>query len=219
MHGNISVCVQCVTVGRSRTQSNSSMRFYDRARSPFGPLMVNALTAVRLLLVIPFAFFMASGDLRHAVFALLAMVVALATDFLDGPIARRTGTVSAFGRTFDHTSDFLFVTCGLFAGALRGAFPWILPILITAAFAQYVIDSYWVHGQSSLRPSQLGRYNGILYFVPLCMDILTRMGMHFLHPLLTLLVWMLVLSTLVSMGQRLMFRRGLEKLPSRPPQK
>lgn len=219
MHGNVSVCVQCVTVGRSRTHSNSSMRFDDRARSPFAPWIVNALTAVRLLLVIPFAFFMANGDMRHAVFALLAMVVALATDFLDGPIARRTGTVSAVGRTFDHTCDFLFVTSGLFAGALRGAFPWILPILITAAFAQYVIDSYWVHGQSSLRPSQLGRYNGILYFVPLCMDILTRMGMHFLHPVLTLLVWMLVLSTLVSMGQRLMFSRILKELPSRPPEK
>jgi len=181
--------------------------------------MANALTAVRLLLVIPFAFFMASGDLRHAAFALLVMVVALATDFIDGPIARRTGTVSAVGRTFDHTSDFLFVTCGLFAGALRGAFPWILPILITAAFAQYVVDSFWVHGQSRLRMSQLGRYNGILYFVPLCMDILTRMGMHFLHPLLTLLVWILVFSTLVSMGQRLMFSRILKELPSRPPEK
>ncbi len=219
MHGNVSVCLQCVTVGRSRTRFNSSMRFYDRAHCPSAPWIVNGLTAVRLILVIPFAFFMASGDMRHAVFALLAMVVALATDFLDGPIARRTGAVSAVGRTFDHTCDFLFVTCGLFAGALRGAFPWILPILITAAFAQYVIDSYWVHGQSSLRPSQLGRYNGILYFVPLGMDILTRMGMHFLHPLLTPVVWMLVLSTLVSMGQRLMFSRILKELPSRPPEK
>jgi phosphatidylglycerophosphate synthase len=181
--------------------------------------MANALTAVRLLLVIPFAVFMTYGDLRHAVFALLTIVVALATDFLDGPIARRTGTTSALGRTFDHTSDFLFVTCGLSAGALRGAFPWILPILIAAAFAQYVIDSYLVHGLSSLRKSQLGRYNGILYFVPLFMDILIRMGLHFLHPLLTLLVWVLVLSTLVSIGQRLMFKRVLKELPSRPPEK
>ena len=181
--------------------------------------MANALTAVRLLLVLPFAFFMARGDMRTAVFALLAMVVALTTDFLDGPIARRKGTVSAAGGTFDHTSDFLFVTGGLFAGAIRGAFPWILPILITAAFAQYVIDSYWIHGQGSLRKSQLGRYNGILYFVPLCVDILIRMGLRFLHPWLTLIAWMLVCSTLVSMVQRLMFRSVREELPSRPPQK
>ena len=43
--------------------------------------MANALTAVRLLLVFPFAFFMAHGDRRSAIFALLAWVVALITDF------------------------------------------------------------------------------------------------------------------------------------------
>jgi CDP-diacylglycerol--glycerol-3-phosphate 3-phosphatidyltransferase len=168
--------------------------------------MANALTAVRLLLVLPFAFFMAQGDRRSAVFALIIWVVALITDFLDGPIARRRGTVTAWSGTFDHTSDFLFVTSGLFAGASRGAFPWILPILITAAFAQYVIDSYWIHRHTKLRGSKLGRYNGILYFVPSFMDILIRMGLGFLAPLLTLLVWLLVLTTLLSMGQRLMLR-------------
>ena len=141
--------------------------------------MANALTAVRLLLVFPFAFFMAQGDRRSAIFALLAWVVALITDFLDGPIARRRGTVTAWSGTFDHTTDFLFVTSGLFAGALRGAFPWILPVLITAAFAQYVIDSYWIHRHTKLRGSKLGRYNGMLYFVPTCMDILIRMGLAF----------------------------------------
>ena len=181
--------------------------------------MANALTAVRLLLVVPFAFFMAQGDVRSAVFALVAWVVALITDFLDGPIARRRGTVTAWSGTFDHTTDFLFVTSGLFAGALRGVFPWILPILIVAAFSQYVIDSYWIHRQTKLRGSKLGRYNGMLYFVPPCMEILIRLGVRWLQPLLTILVWMLVLSTLVSMGQRLMLSRLPEHLPTRSPEK
>src|SRR6202167_21465 len=184
--------------------------------------MANALTAIRLLLVIPFAFFMAQGDERSAALGLIAWLIALLTDFLDGPIARRRGTVTALSGTFDHTSDFLFVTSGLFAGALRGAFPWILPVLITAAFAQYVIDSYWIHRHTKLRGSKLGRYNGMLYFVPTCMDILIRMGLVFLQPLLTILVWLLVLSTLVSMFQRLMLSRGTalpEQLPGRPPEK
>jgi CDP-diacylglycerol--glycerol-3-phosphate 3-phosphatidyltransferase len=168
--------------------------------------MANALTAVRLLLVLPFAFFMARGDRRSAIFALVVWVAALLTDFLDGPIARRRGTVTPWSGTFDHTSDFLFVTSGLFAGASRGAFPWILPILITAAFAQYVIDSYWIHRHTKLRGSKLGRYNGILYFVPPVMDILIRMGLSFLDPLLVILVWLLIVTTLLSMGQRLMFR-------------
>src|SRR6202035_1077584 len=168
--------------------------------------MANALTAVRLILVLPFAFFMAKGDGRSVIFAFVAWVVALITDFLDGPVARRRRTVTAWSGTFDHTSDFLFVTSGLFAGALRGAFSWILPGLITAAFAQYVIDSYWVHRHTKLRGSKLGRYNGILYFVPSIVDILIRLGLRFLEPWLTILVWLLVLSTLASMVQRLMFR-------------
>jgi CDP-diacylglycerol---glycerol-3-phosphate 3-phosphatidyltransferase len=181
--------------------------------------MANALTAVRLFLVLPFAFFMAKGDEHSAIFALVVWVVALVTDFLDGPIARRTGTVTARSGSFDHTSDFLFVTSGLFAGALRGAFPWILPVLITAAFSQYVIDSYWVYRQAKLRGSKLGRYNGMLYFVPTCMDILIRLGLRFLQTALTILVWLLVVSTVVSMGQRLMFTILPEQLPSRPPKK
>jgi len=170
--------------------------------------MANALTAVRLLLVLPFAFFMAKGDRTSAIFALIMWVIALITDFLDGPIARRRGTVTAWSGTFDHTSDFLFVTSGLYAGALRGAFPLVLPCLITAAFAQYVIDSYWIHRHAKLRGSKLGRYNGILYFVPPIMDILIRMGLGFLQPLLSILVWLLVATTLVSMVQRLMLRRA-----------
>ncbi len=166
--------------------------------------MANALTAVRLLLVTPFAFLMAKGDKRSAIFALVVWVLALITDFLDGPIARQRGTVTAWSGTFDHASDFLFVTGGLFAGATRGVFPRILPTLITAAFLQYVIDSYWIHRHAKLRGSKLGRYNGILYFVPTCADCLIRMGLHFLGPLLAILAWLLVLTTLISMGQRLM---------------
>ena len=51
--------------------------------------MANALTAIRLLLVLPFAFFMARGDRGSAIFALTAWAAALITDVLDGPIARR----------------------------------------------------------------------------------------------------------------------------------
>jgi hypothetical protein len=48
----------------------------------------------------------------------------------------------------------------------------------------------------------------MLYFVPACMDILIRMGLMFLQPLLTILVWLLVVSTLVSMFQRLTRSNG-----------
>ncbi len=176
--------------------------------------MANALTATRLLLAVPFALFMARADTRHALLAGLALAVAIVTDLLDGRVARRRGTASPAGGAFDHTTDFLFVTSGLAAGATRGAFPWILPIVIAAAFAQYVIDSYWIHRE--LRTSRLGRYNGALYFAPLAGDIVVRSGLGLLRPLLTTVVWMLVASTLLSMSERLLLSsRGREELAGR----
>ncbi len=179
--------------------------------------MANGLTAIRLLLVAPFTFFMAKADTHSAIYALIVWVVALTTDFLDGPVARRRGTVTAFSGTFDHTSDFLFVTGGIFGGAYRRAFPWILPILIVLAFSQYAIDSYWIHRRGRLRGSKLGRYNGMLYFAPTCIEPLIRLGARFLQPLLTALVWLLVLSTIISMAERLALTRG-EHLPSGLPE-
>ena len=180
--------------------------------------MANALTAVRLLLAYPFARLMARDDAPEAFFAALVFVAAIATDLVDGPVARRRGTASAWGGAFDHTADFIFVTGGLAAGAARSVFPWILPLLVTAAFSQYMVDSYWLHGESKLRGSRLGRYNGILYFVPLGGDILIRLGLGFVRPLLLPIVWMLIASTLVSMGQRLAVSgRFLKKVPGRPP--
>jgi CDP-diacylglycerol--glycerol-3-phosphate 3-phosphatidyltransferase len=166
---------------------------------------------------------MAKGDERSAMFVLAAWIVAVITDVLDGPIARRRGTVTAWSGTFDHTTDFLFVTSGLFAGATRGAFPWILPILIVAAFTQYVLDSYWIRREMKLRGSKLGRYNGIAYFAPTFIDALIRTGLHFLQPVLTILVWLLVLSTLISMIQRVRLKpapdtKSAEQLSSRPAQ-
>src|SRR6266852_3657899 len=127
--------------------------------------MANALTTIRLLLVLPFAWLMAAPDARHAARAAVILAAAIITDLLDGQIARRRGTASAAGQLFDHTTDVLFVISGLVAGAGRGAFPWILPVLVAAAFAQYVIDSYFLDRARQLRASRLGRYNGILYFV------------------------------------------------------
>ena len=126
--------------------------------------MANALTAARVLLALPFAFLMTREDSRSALLAALLFAVAIVTDVLDGVVARRLGRASAGGRLFDHATDCFFVTSALVGGAVRGAFPWILPVLVAAAFVQYVVDSYWLHRDRALRTSALGRWNGILYF-------------------------------------------------------
>jgi phosphatidylglycerophosphate synthase len=165
-------------------------------------MIAHALTAVRVVLIAPFACWMYTGTARAAALACVALVAAIASDSLDGAVARRCGTQSAFGRAFDHGTDCAFVTAGLAALAARGSVPWLLPALVALAFAQYVVDSYWLHRQRELRMSELGRWNGILYFVPLGADIALRLGIAAPASTLCALAWLLIGSTLISIADR-----------------
>ena len=138
--------------------------------------MAHALTGLRLLAVVPAAWAFSRPD-RVSVWLLVAlMAVAVVTDYYDGVVARTSGTASARGMLFDHTTDFLFVTSGLAGASLAGLVPTMLPVLIVVAFTQYVVDSYFLHRQKQLRMSTLGRWNGILYFAPLVQIALSRLG-------------------------------------------
>lgn len=164
--------------------------------------MANLLSVSRLLLVVPFALLIARGGAQNAVWAAVLFALAIATDLADGPLARARGTASPLGRALDHGADFLFVCAGLFAAATRGALPWLLPVLVAIAFAQYVVDSFWLHRARELRMSALGRWNGILYFVPLGGAILVELGLAFLALPNTWVAWALVASTLASILDR-----------------
>ena len=89
-----------------------------------------------------------------------------------------TGTASAWGRLFDHGTDCLFVTGGLAGAAMTGAVTPLLPVLVPVAFGQYVVDSYVWHRQRQLRASALGRWNGVLYFVPLVLIAASRLHLR-----------------------------------------
>src|SRR4051794_1933213 len=124
-------------------------------------LMAHAITSLRLLAVAPAAWaFSRPGSAPGWLLAVL-VVVAIASDYVDGIVARRTGSASPAGMLFDHTTDCLFVTAGLAGASTAGLIPMILPVLVPVAFVQYVLDSYFLHRQRQLRMSTLGRWNGI----------------------------------------------------------
>jgi phosphatidylglycerophosphate synthase len=161
----------------------------------------NALTGLRLLLAPPFALAVLEGA---ALPALAFLVVAVASDFADGWVARRFGEVSRLGGLVDHAVDATFVTAGCAALAQTGALPVPLPPLIALAFLQYAVDSWWV-GPGGLRASTLGRWNGIAYFVIVAVPV-TRDALGLPGPgadLVRALGWLLVASTLLSMLDRL----------------
>jgi phosphatidylglycerophosphate synthase len=167
--------------------------------------MAHALTAVRLALVLPMAAAFARPELLTAGVAALLLCLAIVTDVLDGRVARMKGTASAWGRLFDHGTDCLFVTGGLAGAAMAGAVTPLLPVLVPIAFGQYVVDSYVWHRQRQLRASALGRWNGVLYFVPLVLIAASRLhlpGGAFLLWAAGVLGYVLVASTVMSVIDR-----------------
>lgn len=169
--------------------------------------MANAVTAVRLALVLPVAVALAQPTLLMPGVVALMLAVAIASDYLDGPIARRTGTASPRGMLFDHTTDCLFVTGGLTGAALAGSITPVLPALIPFAFGQYVVDSYLWSRRRQLRASFLGRWNGIFYFVPIVLITIARLPAapsfaSFLDHAAGALGYLLAASTVASMIDR-----------------
>ncbi|MCY4057399.1 MAG: CDP-alcohol phosphatidyltransferase family protein [Gammaproteobacteria bacterium] len=135
---------------------------------------------------------------------------AVASDILDGIIARWRNTVSNLGGVLDHTADAVFVAVTLWGiaylevGTGTDVVPGILPWFIVLAFLQYVFDSKALSGQP-LRTSWLGRVNGIAYYV-VAGTVIGRnaLGIDWLPD--EAIYWAalaVVVSTLVSMFDRL----------------
>ena len=169
--------------------------------------MAHLLTGIRLGLALPLAVAFARPDRLAAGLVAALLAAAIASDWLDGVVARRRGTASAGGQLFDHTTDCVFVTAGLTGAALASGVPPALPALIAAAFSQYVVDSYWLHRAKRLRMSTLGRWNGIGYFVPLVLLAAARIEVipgqaAALGLLARAAGYVLMASTIVSIADR-----------------
>ena len=135
-------------------------------------------------------------------------LLAVASDLLDGSVARRNNQVTAAGGLIDHAADAVFVTVTITALALARDTLLLLPILIVLAFMQYVIDSR-AHQGHRLIASRLGRYNGIGYFL-LAGGFLLEQIFQPSQPWrigLAAAYWLLVISTLLSMLDRALARR------------
>lgn len=176
----------------------------------------NVLTATRLCLSPLLGWQIVLGAWWAAA---IIMAVAVATDVYDGKLARANGTVSAWGGLFDHGTDAVLVSTGIWALATTGLINvWLWP-LILIAFLQYALDSKALSGQV-LRTSKLGKYNGIGYYILLSSGIAISLFDHlllltgqapgvltaaldWLAKLLNFAAWLLLLTTVASMTDRL----------------
>ena len=88
----------------------------------------NLLSFLRIALIPVFVTLIVDPDTTEAGLALFVIVVA--TDWVDGAIARATGQVSELGKVLDPVADRLAIAAGLIALVVRDAFPLWAALLI-----------------------------------------------------------------------------------------
>lgn len=89
----------------------------------------NAISAARLLLVAVFAYLIVA---EHDVAAIIVIILAGASDWLDGFIARRFDQGSRLGEVLDPAADRLYIFVTLVGLAYRELIPWWLVAIIVA---------------------------------------------------------------------------------------
>jgi len=162
--------------------------------------LANSLSLSRLFIAPVIAWIILSDWWLTASFFLL---LAILSDLLDGPIARKKGQETLTGGLLDHSCDALLVAVLLFVLNKTHGIPLLLPILVLGSFLQYVLDSKALSGHK-LRTSFLGRSNGIAYYVLVSICIFSQAaGIDQLDKFFIIFTWILIASTLVSMSERL----------------
>lgn len=148
----------------------------------------NTLTVFRLLTVPVFVWLVLSHQ-RHA-WALGVLVVAGATDFLDGWLARRTASETRLGELLDPIVDRVFILAAAVTLYVNHSIPgWLAAVvLLRDAFLWLLVPFLRARGASSLPVHYLGKaatFN-LLYAFPL---LLLANGHGAVHEIARTFAW------------------------------
>jgi len=158
----------------------------------------NALTALRMLLVVPLAWLIREG---HYNGALLIAAGAGATDALDGLIAKRYGWQSWLGGVLDPLADKLMLLACFLSLGIIGAQPiWITWLVIgrDVVIVAGAVAYHHLVGRLNAQPTPLSKVTTCLQIVYVLAQLLT-LTTWFHVPILTgVLMWATVVATVLS---------------------
>ena len=149
--------------------------------------LANMITVARLLLVPAVVYFIASSsksgiDGWHYA-ALFTFMAAAGTDFLDGHIARRTDTITEFGKVVDPLADRLLVISVLVALMARSFMPLWMGLIIVSRDVLMLIGAPLVginrqEVRDRLAVHWTGKLATALLFTAICIIIMWNAPSH-----------------------------------------
>jgi CDP-diacylglycerol--glycerol-3-phosphate 3-phosphatidyltransferase/cardiolipin synthase len=121
-------------------------------------VLPTAISSLRII-ALPLFFYLYNLGNTPACLGLLAFCAA--TDYFDGYLARKLDVTSRFGAYYDATTDFILMI-GIFTIFYAvGFYPIWLLLLIAAAFAQFVVSSFF----AKKLYDPVGRYLGSALYI------------------------------------------------------
>ena len=109
----------------------------------------NVISFSRIALIPVFFLLIVDPDTTTAGVILFAVVIA--TDWVDGTIARRTGQVTELGKVLDPVADRLAIAAGIIALVIRGVFPLWAAVAILARDVVVLLAGSYVLSRTHIR--------------------------------------------------------------------
>ena len=157
----------------------------------------NLLTMLRIVLTPVFAFLLLTDKYLAA---LIIIVIASITDFLDGQIARRFNMQTAFGRLLDPIADKILVFCSVVALMIKFNFPlWIGLIIIGRDIVILIGGLLFLKKdkRKAIAPNVFGKISTIFQLTTITIFIVASVYSYYAL-WIDILLYLTVLMTIVS---------------------
>ena len=152
----------------------------------------NWITVGRVALIPVFLVLSYGTTTSAAVGAFTVFLVASVSDFVDGYLARRSGTISKLGEFLDPLADKLLVGAALFVLVDTRHFPlWAALLIALREVAVQILRTQIVSGGGRLPASALGKLKTVSQIVMVCWWLLPWDDINIAH-------WMWLGASLVS---------------------
>jgi len=128
----------------------------------------NVLTILRMLLIPVFVAFYVAGQEK---LALVTFLVASATDWLDGYLARKHHQITDFGKLMDPLADKLMVCTALICQGVRGVFPWwAIVVVILKELVMVVGSTYMLNHNIVVYANMMGKSAQVSFIAALVLS-------------------------------------------------
>ncbi len=172
--------------------------------------LANKLTVFRMVLI-PFflLFFLTDFTPYNRLISLIIFIVATITDKLDGTIAKRTGTVTNFGKFMDPMADKLLVCSSIICLCACEEIPvWAVIVIIAREFAISGIRQIAADNGVAIAASKWGKAKTvvqmIMIIVLLCDGVIPKISFGILPEIL---IYLSVVLTVVSLVEYIVKNR------------